>query len=160
MCQGFGHFSGFLHHFILAKLSTSSKMVIDRKYISLPTMHQSHDTQKLCVIVAGPMSKQHGGSSTETISWSSLVMWLWTRNVWTAKTHPRSSCWLTLFHPVHQDGIGNMHRNKLHANFSQCRSIIVQYTFYDEGAIELLSQIKESCKLGCNSISISSASFS
>ena len=24
MCQGFGHFSGFLHHFVLAKLATSS----------------------------------------------------------------------------------------------------------------------------------------
>ena len=24
MCQGFNHFSGFLHHFVLAKLATSS----------------------------------------------------------------------------------------------------------------------------------------
>ena len=24
MCQGFSHFSGFLHHFVLAKLATSS----------------------------------------------------------------------------------------------------------------------------------------
>ena len=24
MCQGFSHFSGFLHHFVMAKLATSS----------------------------------------------------------------------------------------------------------------------------------------
>ena len=29
MCQGFGHFSVFLHHFELAKLSTSSVRVLE-----------------------------------------------------------------------------------------------------------------------------------
>ena len=30
MCQGFKHFSGFLHHFVLAKLATSSIRVFKR----------------------------------------------------------------------------------------------------------------------------------
>ena len=30
MCQGFNYFSDFLHHFVLAKLATSSIRVIDR----------------------------------------------------------------------------------------------------------------------------------
>ena len=29
MCQGFSHFSGFLHDFVLAKLATSSMRVND-----------------------------------------------------------------------------------------------------------------------------------
>ena len=35
MCQGFSHFSGFLHHFVLAKLATSSirvKMLLTLAY--------------------------------------------------------------------------------------------------------------------------------
>ena len=31
MCQGFSHFSGFLHHFVLAKLTTSSIRVKDNQ---------------------------------------------------------------------------------------------------------------------------------
>ena len=34
MCQGFSHFSGFLHHFVLAKLATSSIRV--KKSASIP----------------------------------------------------------------------------------------------------------------------------
>ena len=35
MCQGFNHFSGFLHHLVLAKLATSSI----RGIVGLPGFH-------------------------------------------------------------------------------------------------------------------------
>ena len=45
MCQGLGHFSGFLHHFVLAKLATSSirvKSLINRGPAYDARLHENY----------------------------------------------------------------------------------------------------------------------
>ena len=46
MCQGFNHFVGFLHHFVLAKLNTSSTKV-KREKISADKLVQTYINSKL-----------------------------------------------------------------------------------------------------------------
>ena len=55
MCHGFSHFSGFLHHFVLTKLATSSILGLKDNY----TMKLKHrPKQFLRVFVASGPQKQ------------------------------------------------------------------------------------------------------
>ena len=52
MCQGFSHFSVFLHHFVLAKLATNS-IRVKRKNIVLPAQGLSQDLKTGCPKLIG-----------------------------------------------------------------------------------------------------------